>query len=286
MGRRTSLLASVCAVACVARTADSGSEEGSSSSAAGPSSATTVDGGTSAETSSSPTSAESSSGSSEPVESSDSSEPSESTGAEECVEGIFVGRYSGYFEYFEFAPCDGSEPAWFLPGNDYLECLDAWITIDGWRCGPGAYGHLGYYFYEMGGEVIEGPCDVSCGVDPSPEQCGTFDQVCAKPTCDPVEPDCDAGQRCVPSSFSGLPPWTASECVADGVQPLGAACTSTAPWTDDCAQGGYCHEGVCAAVCDDDADCAVGEQCRICEIGNTGNYDLYVGVCSADELAC
>jgi len=284
MSSRASLWIATCAVACVARTPEPGGAESSSSSGGSTSSpmSTSADAETSAGTSTSPTSTpgESSSASSE------SSATSESGDVEECVEGTFVGRYYGYFEYFEFQPCDGSEPAWFMPGGNFLECVDAWITIEGWRCGPGSYGHLGYYLYEMGGEVIEGPCDVGCGVDPSPEQCGTFEEVCLEPTCDPVASACDAGQRCVPSSFSGLPPWTASECVDDGVQPLGGACTTTSPWADDCAQGGYCDEGVCAAVCDDDADCAADEECRICEIGNTGNYDLYVGVCSTDELAC
>jgi hypothetical protein len=219
---------------------------------------------------------------------------SESTGGEVCLEGTFVGYYSGDFEYFEFSPCEGGEPAWFTP-NFPQECRSTWVTVEGSMCGPGGYGHLGYYRYELRGEIVEGPCDASCGDDPPPDRCGTFEEVCVVPECSIIEQTCADGMRCVPSSLAGTPPWVSSRCVpvAADPQPLGAPCTRAAAWNDDCDVDGYCPADgdepvVCRSLCGSDFDCAADEQCSRCDISRVFEYDqdLRAGVCGVDDTAC
>ena len=277
----------VCAAACgpsVGGTSEGAGSEGATTRSESSSSGTTSTSGTSSTSSSEGTDLSADA-------STDVATSSESGDVERCVDGTFVGTYNGYFEYFDFTRCDTGERVWFEPNASYIECDNAWIVVEGSLCGPGYYGQMGYYDYQLIGDIVDGPCRASCEVeDPPAEQCGTFDEVCSHIDCRPAASTCPAGERCIASSVSGAPPWNSSHCVPESErpQPVGGACTSMSPWNDDCASGGYCDAGVCKQVCADDAECAEGELCRPCDvdIAEPRLEPLAFGICSVDPIAC
>ena len=198
-------------------------------------------------------------------------DPSTSTGESECVQGTFMGRYYSGFEWTYVEICDGPR-AWMEVGN-LFGCDATWVVVEGSLCGPGSYGHLGSYDYQLGGTVVEGPCvEGSCGGEPS--GCGTVEEVCGgMAECDWIAQDCPEGERCVPSSRSGVPPWEATRCVPipGTTVGLGEAC-QTGLGNDACELGLFCWssdplapDGTCVELCDPAASCVGPGTCIDCE---------------------
>jgi hypothetical protein len=219
-------------------------------------------------------------------------EGSESGALEACVDGTFVGHFVGDFESESFVSCDSGDDWWFEGPFFGMPCPDgAWIRVEGTLCGPGNYGHLGGYAYQLSGNVVQGPCTAECGDSPAPEQCGTIHEVCPWAECGVVGQTCREGERCVPRSIEGVPPWTSSECVAEVAMARGLAepCSRVALWQDDCAAGSFCagdEDGnrTCAALCDPDAPaCAGDELCLPCE---TDAGLQPIGVCGVEPFEC
>lgn len=275
---RVSWLALVgCALACGPEVATSASDASSSSGATG-SSGTAV---TSAEvTSASPSSADSSSAST-PGSSSETGRP------ETCTPGTFVGLYTVGFESFEFESCETGESWAFAAGGNPTCPEKLWVTVEGELCGP--EGPLGGYL--LYGDVVAGPCEASCGETPEPDACASFEELCPLSECDLTVQDCPRGERCAPVGIDGAPPWRGSSCVFidEPIQPVGASCSATSLWHDDCEALAFCvaggdGAGTCAALCSpaDGAACELGT-CWPCDFGDEPPL---LGVCGVDEVAC
>jgi hypothetical protein len=112
--------------------------------------------------------------------------------------------------------------------------------------------------------------------------------------CDPLAAPgaqgCAGGQKCTWVVVQDLPtPLGTTDCVADGTQGLGDACT-TGPagettGFDDCQAGLICTAGVCADVCGFDgspeAACEAGYNCtRYAGLFANGEDDPVAGACS------
>jgi len=206
---------------------------------------------------------------------------------EECVEGTWEGTVSAGFEFVAFDDCDAVETWWFEGGWDACSA-PLWVRVEGRLCGPGRYGHLGQWQYELRGEIVEGPCEGTCG---APTRCADFEALCPSFDCDPLVQDCPVAERCVPYATEGGPPWEGTRCVplVDPAQAIGAACTSTAPWQDDCVAEAFCQAdetgtGTCMPLC----NAFVGERCDVgvCTLCGTIGKGLFVGVCGEDGIVC
>lgn len=220
----------------------------------------------------------------------DVSDSESSTGESECVQGVFRGRYFSGFEWTYLDICDGPSP-WTEVGTIDV-CNDVWVVIDGTLCGPGAYGHLGGYDYFLSGTVVEGPClEGTC--DGELLGCGTVAGICGGTAeCYWPEQDCPAGEKCIPTSQAGVPPWMSTECVPipPGAVGLGEACT-TGTESDNCDLGLFCWnedplapDGTCVTLCEPtDAPCPGPRQCTDCagNIAQVGDADL--GMCLPDD---
>lgn len=209
---------------------------------------------------------------------------------ETCVVGSFVGLYTPGFEGDSFESCDTGE-FWFISiANVTSMCpSEFWIRVEGELCGPGPYGPFGQLGYWLEGEVVQGPCEAACGEEPAEDACTPFEQLCPFFECDPLAQDCARGTRCVPQSGAGAPPWTETRCKPEPqpAQPLGAACTTSGPWQDDCAAGGFCVDdgsgmGTCMPLClPVNLECDVGS-CSACDFAE----EPAVGVCGEAAVSC
>lgn len=214
---------------------------------------------------------------------------------QECVEGVFVGLYVSGAETSEFESCETGERWWFEEGGLYgVQCADLWITVDGRLCGPGEYGHLGGYAYELQGTIVEGPCLSDCVGEPEPETCGEVEDLCLTVECDVAVQDCPVLERCTPRAVpDGVPPWTGSSCLNQGdLAPLlGWACHSTGLWSDDCGPPGFCAadetgEGTCIEICNPEApECDDGEVCWVCDYDLSSGLGPF-GVCNTEWTPC
>lgn len=213
----------------------------------------------------------------------------------ECIDGTWTGLFSTGPESLLFESCDTGESWWFEDGAPYgMQCGgELWIVVEGQLCGPGSYGHLGGYTYELRGTVIDGPCAADCVGEPDPPSCGSFEDHCLGVECDVLVQDCELGDRCVPRSFGGIPPWTGSVCVPMlDPQPVGAPCEGAGPWDDYCDADGFCAidpddgTGTCIAICDVGAPaCGDGEQCWACPTAPGSGLSPF-GVCAVEPTAC
>lgn len=186
----------------------------------------------------------------------DTSSSSFDTGDQpDCVQGIFEGiAYSG-FETASFESCETGDIAWFE--NTPYPCEEAWVQVEGTLCGPGSYGHLGGYTYQLSGVVISDPCTNACGEPPT--GCGPAEEICATSLteCDIATQDCKVmGQTCVPVSMSGSPPWTGTQCIDDTPGGAEGDPCNRAGNDDDCGPGLWCIPdafdsitGECVAFC-------------------------------------
>jgi hypothetical protein len=128
-----------------------------------------------------------------------------------------------------------------------------------------------------------------CGEEPPADACTSIEVLCPFFECDPSWQDCMRGERCIPVSDAGVPPWTETRCepLIEPTQPVGAACNPAGQWTSDCEAMAYClgeegAPGECARLCSPFADeCDVGT-CWPCDFAE----EDWVGVCSETELAC
>jgi hypothetical protein len=225
-------------------------------------------------------------------DSSASGEADESGELRECVQGTWSGLFSSGFEWVYFQECGQVEPWWFENGAPQTWCdTTVWVVVEGTRCGPGNYGHLGGYTYELSGTVVEGPCTADACTG-APEACGTFEELCQLDVeCDVLAQDCPAGERCVPTSADGFPPWTGASCMMLPPMPvgLGEPCATAGPWQDDCDAGRFCvpdaqgsDVGVCAPLCDpSQMDSCGAEACWFCN-----SAVLTIGVCNVAQLQC
>jgi hypothetical protein len=210
---------------------------------------------------------------------------------ETCTPGVFDGLYTVEFAGASFEDCASGHTMWFEGGGNVSCPPGVWLRVEGEVCGPGHYGHLGQTEYELHGEIVLGPCEASCGDDPSDEACTSFDSLCPFYGCDAQAQDCERGFRCAPTSADDAPPWTGTQCVPidEPVQPVGGACSPAGQWASDCEATAYCvgdepgGEGVCAPLCSSQlGDCDVGT-CRPCAFERDA---FEVGVCSETELEC
>ena len=209
---------------------------------------------------------------------------------ETCTPGTFEGLYSVGFESSGFQDCATGEDWWFAgSGGGNEGCPpEMWVRVEGEVCGPGHYGQLGAYDYELRGEIVLGPCEASCGEDPSDDACTSFDALCPFYYCDPVAQDCRRGQRCAPTSAEGTSPWTGAACVPieEPAQPIGAPCDPGEQWGGNCEAAAFCvgePEEICAPLCHIALDeCDVGT-CWPCDFGGD---TIELGVCNETELAC
>ena len=136
-----------------------------------------------------------------------------------------------------------------------FDCPSVWVRVEGMLCGPGSYGHLGQYEYQLDGTIMLGPCENECGEEPT--ECAEPGSDCMlEVECDLDDQDCEEGQPCVPTSLDGSAPWGGSTCTDD--MPGGAAgdpCTREEN-EDDCGPGLWCvpdafgsDTGECVAFC-------------------------------------
>lgn len=214
---------------------------------------------------------------------------------EECVDGTFVGLYLSGAEASEFESCQSGERWWFEEGGLYgIQCADLWITVEGRLCGPGQYGHLGGYEYELQGTIVEGPCRSDCVGEPDPATCGDVEDLCPTVECDVALQDCASYERCKPVAYPpGTPPWTGSRCIdmGDLAPQIGWVCKQLGgPWSDTCGQG-FCAadsngETRCVPTCNPEApDCDDGTTCWPCDVDTSSGLGPF-GVCTVDETAC
>jgi hypothetical protein len=222
----------------------------------------------------------------EPSSSSTEDPDSGTTDAEVCIQGTWTGVFTYGFETTTFTPCEG-EPrgSWWYEGP-IDACGTALVTVTGTVCGPGNYGHLGGYSYQFGGSVEGDPC-LPAQCDVASLECAPFPVLCDIAECSLDEQDCGGANKCVPASADGLPPWTETECVPVGREPLevGQPCTIDPP-NDDCESGAWCipdapgsGTGTCARLCSAENSCGMFGDC----VGCNAALLVAFGVCAPES---
>lgn len=211
---------------------------------------------------------------------------------ETCIDGTWTGIFSYGFETVAFTPCEGEPQGdWWFENGPGVACEASLVTVTGTVCGPGSYGHLGFYFYTFTGTVSGDPClPAECGVEP--ETCAPFEPLCAA-ECSLVDQDCPEGEKCVPSSPTRMAPWTELVCTQANPEPLGPGepCTIFAPY-DDCAVGYWCipdapgsNAGVCVELCTPETTCTEGE-CSPCDASELVPFGVCVPPTCLGEPGC
>ncbi len=104
--------------------------------------------------------------------------------------------------------------------------------------------------------------------------------------CDPLDnTGCDDGEKCSARIDNEMPLMTTVTCVPAGRVSLGGICGFNPPGDfgfDDCAVGGFCLDGICAAICPDSVEasnpCNSADQACVRYRGIFDDRDL--GICT------
>jgi hypothetical protein len=105
--------------------------------------------------------------------------------------------------------------------------------------------------------------------------------------CDPWNPDCPDGEKCVPYTGEGGA-WEGNKCVPVlGDQATGEPCTfEQADSTDNCDATGFCWEQTCHAFCMGSPEMPECPEFQVCPISSEGTIALCFPLCDPVVQDC